>query len=167
MFVNGVRNIDRYVFDGCTSLETVYIGPYTESISEYAFLNQDQSVAFPVEKCLTAPAHLPDVDALLSAVKSEPMPTPEPTATPQPAQPVGDAGEPFLGEWQGVSMEMAGEAINLADLDMTMTVTLNADGTVILFDGEDTDEGVWTVSDGVAYIDGTQLTLTDDGLLRM
>ena len=167
VFVNGVRNIDRYVFDGCTSLETVYIGPYTESISEYAFLNQDQSVAFPVEKCLTAPAHLPDVDALLSAVKSEPMPTPEPTATPQPAQPVGDAGEPFLGEWQGVSMEMAGEAINLADLDMTMTVTLNADGTVLLFDGEDTDEGVWTVSDGVAYIDGTQLTLTDDGLLRM
>ena len=167
VFVNGVRNIDRYVFDGCTSLETVYIGPYTESISEYAFLNQDQSVAFPAEKCLTDPAQLPDVDALLSAVKSEPMPTPEPTATPQPAQPVGEAGEPFLGEWQGVSMEMAGEAFSLADLDMTMTVTLNADGTVAMFDGESTDTGVWTVSDGVAHIDSTQLTLTDDGLLRM
>ena len=167
VFVNGVRNIDRYVFDSCASLETVYLGGYVENVSEYAFLNMDQTEAFSLEKCITDASLLPDVDALLAAVRSEPMPTPEPTATPAPAVPVGPEGEPYLGVWNGQTMEMEGSTFSLTDLGIVMQLTLNEDGTVTLFDGEEEDTGAWTVSGDVALIDGTQAVLQADGTLCM
>ena len=167
MFVNGVRNIDRYVFDSCASLETVYLGGYVENVSEYAFMNMDQTEAFSLEKCITDASLLPDVDALLAAVRSEPMPTPEPTATPAPAVPVGPEGEPYLGVWNGQTMEMEGSTFSLADFGIVMQLTFNEDGTVTLFDGEEEDTGAWTVSGGVALIDGTQAVLQADGTLCM
>ena len=165
IFVNGVRQIGRYVFDGCTSLETVYLGSFTDAISEYAFLNEDGSEAFSQAACITDPSLMPDVDALLDAVRSDPMPEPEPEPEPEPAQPVGDAGAPFLGTWHGVSMEMEGMAISFSYLDMVMDITFYADGTVTVFDGEETDTGVWRVESGVAILQDAQVTLQDDGSL--
>ena len=167
VFVNGVRRVDRYVFDGCTSLETVYLGRCVEEVSEYAFLNADGSAAFEPQACLTDPAQRPDVDALLAAVKCDPMPTPEPTATPAPAVPVGEAGAPFLGEWYGQTMEMEGATYSLSDFDMTMVLTFHEDGTATLYDGEEEVESTWTVTDGVAVVDGTPLTLQESGELWM
>ena len=169
IFVNGVRQIGRYVFDGCASLETVYIGPYTESISEYAFLNEDGSETFPQAACITDPTLMPDVDALLDAVRSDPMPEPVPEPEPEyePAQPVGDAGAPFLGTWHGVSMEIEGMVFSFSELDMMMDITFCADGTVTVFDGEENDTAVWRVESGVAILRDAQFTLQDDGSLWM
>ena len=95
------------------------------------------------------------------------MPTPEPTATPAPAVPVGPEGEPYLGVWNGQTMEMEGSTFSLTDFGIVMQLTLNEDGTATLFDGEEEDTGAWTVSGGVALIDGTQAVLQADGTLCM
>lgn len=167
IFVNGARNLGMYLFDGCDSLETVYLGGYVQDISEYAFLNEDQSEAFRLEDCITDPAQMPDVDALLAAVQSAPMPTPEPTATPAPAMPIGDEGAAYFGTWQAETMDMDGVVFNVADMGMVMELTLNADGVASMYDGESTDAATWTLVDGTAYIDGTTLTLTEDNRLCM
>ena len=167
VFVNGVHNIDRYVFSNCPSLETVYLGRYLGEISESAFLNEDQTESFPLDKCITDPALMPDVDALLAAVKSDPMPEPEPEPEIVVPQPIGDEGAAFFGTWRGTTIEMEGTAYDLSEFGMTMVLTLSPDGTATLFDGEETDSTAWTVADGAAYIEGMALTLTDDGRLCM
>ena len=165
VFVNGVRSLDRYVFDGCESLETVYLGAYTQEISEYAFLNTDQTEAFPQAACLTEPAQLPDVSALLAAVRSTPMPTPEPTATPAPAMPVGEAGAPFVGSWYCTQMEIEGTALDPSALGLEILLTLCEDGTVEMTMDDETDCGTWYVQDGAAVVDGMVLTTGEDGTL--
>ena len=167
VFVNGVRNLGMYVFDGCSSLETVYLGQYVENINEYAFLNEDGSVAYDWNACITDPALLPDVDALLAAVKSDPIPAPTPTPEPEPAKPIGEEGAAFFGTWYAETLEMEGMVFNAADMDMNMHLSLNADGTALMDDGESTDSAIWTFADGTAYIDGMALTLTEDGKLCM
>lgn len=167
VFVNGVRSLDRYVFDGCESLTTVYLGAYTQEISEYAFLNMDQTEAFPQADCITDPARLPDVSALLAAVHSTPMPTPEPTATPAPAVPVGEAGAPFVGSWYCTQMEIEGTALDPAAMGLEILLTLCADGTVEMTMDDETDYGTWTVQDGAAVVDGMALTAGEDGTLCM
>ena len=167
VFVNGVHNIDRYVFSNCPSLETVYLGRYLGEISESAFLNEDQTESFPLENCITDPAQMPDVDALLAAVKSDPMPEPEPEPEDVVPQPVGDEGAAYFGTWRGTTMEMEGATYDLSEFGMTMVLTLTPDGVATLFDGEETDSTAWTVADGAAYLDGMALTLTDDGRLCM
>ncbi len=166
VFVNGVHQLDRCVFDGCTSLQTVYLGNAV-SMNEYSLLNTDGSEAFPQAQCITDPALLPDVDALLEAVRSEPMEAPEPEPEPIVAAPVGEAGAPFLGTWYGISMEMGGDVYALSDFGMTMVLTLNEDGTAALFDGEENDTAAWMVSDGVALIDTMVGTLNEDGNLYL
>ncbi|MDD6049925.1 MAG: leucine-rich repeat domain-containing protein [Clostridiales bacterium] len=165
VFVNGVRNIGRYVFSDCPALETVYLGQNVENISEYAFLNVNGGESFALASCITDPAQLPDVEALLMAVKSDPMPIPEPTATPAPAMPVGEEGAPFLGTWRADTMVMEGLTLNAAEMGLVMEFTLTDDGVVAMYDGETTEYGTWTVVDGAAYIDDTMLTLTEDGKL--
>lgn len=168
VFVNGVRNIGDYAFADCPSLKTVYLGPYVERVSENAFLNEDGSQCFSLAQCITDAAQMPDVDALIQAVRSDPMPTPEPTATPSPApvaRPIGAEGEAFLGTWILESVEMGGEAFDPAMFGITMTLTLNADGTAVSFDGMDTVDAVWYVENGIAMADGAPLTLNEDGKL--
>ncbi|MGN1019884.1 MAG: leucine-rich repeat protein [Aristaeellaceae bacterium] len=167
VFVNGVRHIGRYVFDGCTSLETVYLGEYVESVSESAFLNTDDTEAFSLEQCITDVSLMPDVDALLSAVRCDPMPTPEPTATPAPAEPVGPEGEPYLGVWYGQTMEMDGGVLSLADYGIVLRLTFNEDGTMLLFDGEEEEASTWSVSSGIVQADTMQGALLSDGTLSL
>lgn len=164
IFVNGVRNLENYVFRGCPSLETVYLGEYVEEVSESAFQNEDGSIVFALEDCLTSPDQMPDVDALLAAVKSDPIPAPEPETEPI-AVPIGEEGAAFFGTWYGKTMEMEGEVIGLEEFGMTMQLTLNADGTAEMFDGEAADMSVWSFSNGIAYIDTMQGALTDSGEL--
>ena len=165
IFVNGVRSLGDYVFSDCLSLEAVYLGAYVENASESAFQDEYGVEYFALEDCITDPAQLPDVDALLAAVKCDPMPEPTPAPTPEPALPVGAEGEPFFGEWHGMSMEMDGETFSFDDFDIVMDLTLNEDGTAALFDGEETDLTSWKVEDGVAIIDTMRGSIQPDGSL--
>ena len=165
VFVNGVNSVGHNVFDGCQALETVYLGAYLENTDESSFKNEDGSEAFSLSACLTDPAQLPDVDALLAAVKSDPMPEPEPEPTPAPAQPIGEEGAPFFGSWQVETMGMDGSVLTLADLEMVMILTLNEDGSAGMYDGEETSLLTWTLSDGVGLLDDMELTISEDGAL--
>ena len=167
IFVNGVREIDRYVFKDCLYLETVYIGDKTQRIDENAFMDPDGYEYFTADQCITDPAQLPDVDALLEEVKCDPMPEPEeePEYEPQPAQPVGEAGAPFLGSWIGVRMEMDGMALSFSDMGMVMNLAFHEDGTAELYDGEESVTSNWSVVDGAAIVDGSSCILLDDGTL--
>ena len=167
IFVNGVREIDRYVFKDCLYLETLYIGDKTQRIDENAFTDPDGYEYFTADQCITDPALMPDVDALLEEVKCDPMPEPEsaPEYEPQPAQPVGAEGEPFLGEWIGASMEMEGMALSFSEMGMVMNLTFHMDGTVELYDGEESTMTSWSVVDGAAIVDGSSCVLLEDDTL--
>ena len=65
IFVNGAKQVDKDAFIGCYGLESVYFGPDCE-IDEEAF-------GYATPEVLT---ELPDVDALLAAVKADPLPKP-------------------------------------------------------------------------------------------
>ena len=167
IFVNGVREIDRYVFKDCLYLETIYIGDKTQRIDENAFMDPDGYEYFTADQCITDPALMPDVDALLEEVKCDPMPEPEeePEYEPQPAQPVGEAGAPFLGEWYGTTMEMEGMSLSFSDMGMVINLTFHEDGTAELYDGEESVTSSWSVVDGAAIVDGSSCILLDDGTL--
>ena len=167
VFVNGVREIDRYVFKDCLYLETVYIGDKTQRIDENAFKDPDGYEYFTADQCITDPKQMPDVDALLEEVKCDPMPEPEPEPEnePLPAQPVGEAGAPFLGSWIGATMEMDGMALSFSDMGMVMNLTFHEDGTAEMYDGEESVTSTWSVVDGAAIVDGSSCILLDDGTL--
>ena len=165
VFVNGVHEIDRYVFDGCLNLQTVYLGAYTQKMDENAFCDAYGVAYFDAAQCITDPAQMPDIDALLAAVKSDPMPMPTPTPAPEPARPVGAEGEAFFGAWHGVSMEAEGGVFSFSDFGMVMELTFCEDGTMSLFDGEETDTASWRVEEGTAIIGATRGSIQADGTL--
>ncbi len=176
VFVNGVHSIGEYVFDGCPSLETVYLGQYVENVGEFAFMDQFGDTVWSMEQCITDPALLPDIDAMLEAVKREPMAEPEPEATPEPAVPVGEEGKDFFGLWIGTEMDMGGEIMKLSDWEMVMELMLLEDGRAVMSEEEITDlSGLneaeyipsWRVENGVAICDGCTMTILDDGRLAM
>lgn len=164
IFVNGVRNVSDYAFMNCSSLETVYLGEFVKEVGEHAFSNEDGSSVFAEKDCITSPEQMSDVDALLAAVKSDPIPTP----TPEPelvAVPIGEEGSDFFGTWYGRSIEEGGEVYSMADFGMEMVLTLNEDGTCVIFDGEEEDPGVWTISDGIANLMDMSATINESGEL--
>ncbi len=160
IFVNGVRSLGYGVFYGCDKLETVYVGPYVEEVSDDAFAG---CTNFDLSKCITDPALMPDIDALLAAVKSDPMPEPTPEPTPAPAMPIGEEGAPYFGEWQIETVEMEGETYSAADIGSDMTFILNADGTAEAYDEETT----WTLENGVVMLDGMPMIANAEGKLVM
>ena len=173
IFVNGVHGIGAYAFDNCPNLNTVYIGQYAENIHESAFLDENNESLWSLASCITDPALLPNVDALLSSVKLDPMPTPEPAATPEPAMPVGEEGAAFFGTWHGVEMDMGGKLMKLSDLDMVMTLLLCEDGRMLISDSDTIDASLaeegdwlnWRVENGTAISKEGSMTITEDGRL--
>lgn len=171
IFVNGVREIGRYVFKDCLYLETIYIGDKTQRIDENAFRDPDGFDYFTAEQCITDPAQMPDVDALLAEVACEPI-TPDDSGEederePIIAMPIGEEGTPFFGRWQISSLEMEGISISAAESGIVMDLTLNSDGTCAIYDGEETKTGVWTMIDGAGWLQGCRMTIDADGRLRM
>lgn len=81
--------------------------------------------------------------------------------------PVGEEGVPFLGEWTLESIEADGASMSPALLGMEMILTLTEDGLVTIFDGIDTMMAVWYVEYDAAMVDGTPLTLNEEGKLIM
>ena len=172
IFVNGVGGIGSYVFDGCSSLETVYVGPFVDAVSKYAFRNEFGETVWSLDRCITDPALMPDVDALLAAVAREPMTPPEP-APEIVAAPVGAEGEPFVGVWHGAEILLGDTAFSFADFGMVMTLMLCDDGRMLIAEEDsidlslvsDEDWLVWYVENGVAVADQSVMTIMDDGRL--
>ncbi|MBQ8536429.1 MAG: leucine-rich repeat domain-containing protein [Clostridia bacterium] len=172
IFVNGIGSIGAYVFDNCPNLETVYLGPYVGSVSDYAFMDELGKSLWSLDKCITDPALMPDVEARLAAVKREPMAAPEPVSAPEPI-PVGAQGEPFFGLWHGTQMVMNGEPLDLSELEIVLSLMLCEDGRMVFSESEtidmsqvgDGDWYAWYVKDGVAFADLYTMTLLDDGRL--
>ena len=175
IFVNGVGSIGNYVFDNCPNLQTVYVGPYVDSIGKYAFCDEFGEPLWSFEQCITDPARIPDIDALLENVKRDPMPKPTPKPAPAPAMPVGEEGQPYFGVWNGVEMIMDGDSLMLADFGTTMTLILLEDGRMIFADEEidlsdpsmldEFEAPGWRVENGVAIGDGCTMSITEDGRL--
>jgi len=173
VFVNGVHTIGANVFDNCPNLQTVYIGQYTENVSEYAFTDASGEAVWTLDKCIIDPAQLPDLDTMLESVKMEPMPTPEPSATPAPAIPVGDEGAAFFGMWYGTEMDIGGEIMKLSDFEMTMTLLMCEDGRLLMSDSDTIDVNMaadedwmnWRVENGAALCEHYVMTILEDGRL--
>ena len=170
VFVNGVREIDRYAFKDCLYLETLYIGDKTQRIDENAFKDPDGYEYFTADQCITDPALMPDVDALLAEVECEPM-TPDDSSEEEyetiTAMPIGEEGAPYFGTWKLSALEMEGISIAAAEFGMEMDLTLNSDGTCAMYDGEETRTGAWTMIDGAAWLEGSTMTIDAEGRLCM
>ncbi len=138
-------------------LETVYVGPYVETIGESSGFSS----------YITDPALMPDVETLLTTVKSDPMGEPTPAPAAAPADPVCEEGAAFVGTWKAVSMEMEGEAFAMADLGVEITLSLNADGTAENYDGETTSTDTWSVENGAVVMTDMLMTMDAEGRLVM
>lgn len=148
VFVNGVREIGYSVFAGCTSLETVYVGEFVAGIQEGAF----EGSGISASDCITDRAAMPDVDALLAAVKSEPIPEPE-TEPPFELPPFdAQAAAPFIGNWRMSFIMFDDTQYDPAEFEMDMDVLLREDGTVRLINVEADVECPWSVENGTAMI---------------
>lgn len=91
-------------------------------------------------------------------IEEEPVPQPDPV-------PVGEEGEPFLGEWTLFSMLIGGDPFDPALFGMTMVLNFTEDGLVTVTDDLDTQTTTWYMADGAAMVEGSPLTLNEDGLL--
>ena len=69
------------------------------------------------------------------------------------AEPVGEEGEPYLGQWELVNLIIEDEDVDPALFGMTMTLTFNADGTVVSDDGWEPYTTTWYVDNGFAIIE--------------
>ena len=177
IFVNGAKQVDKDAFIGCYALESVYFGPDCR-IDEDAF-------GYATPEVLQ---ELPDVDAMLAAVKADPMPKPTETPAPAESSPVetaapaenvqATAGEAVsadacLGNWYVILMGTGAAVIQpVQDWHLVISLTLNEDGTYAeSYTG--TSDGHWNVdSESGALVlegggmDGYRLRLREDGLLQ-
>ena len=81
---------------------------------------------------------------------------------------VAGTEEDFIGVWNASVMETEGMTMDVAAMGMVMDLTIDADGTITLYDGESAETGTWTLVDGMLDIMGImQLALTEDGRLCM
>ena len=94
----------------------------------------------------------------------EPIPTQEPEPVPAPAE---NAGEPYIGTWQVATVTMGDTTYHAADLGLSVTMTINPDGTCASTDPETGEEtpGVWSLTEDGAIIDGQPVSLQEDGSL--
>ena len=139
-------------------------------------------ITVSTEACAHALPVLPDVAALLSGVQVNAdvgiqTATPAPDAGKEmadldPALGSTDIPNEYQGVWYGVSMEMDGDILPLADLGLDMTVTISKDGMAELNMSGEVDIAPCAMVDGVLVVDtmtGTlldgALILSDDGVL--
>ena len=126
--------------------------------------------------CGREPASLPDIGAILAGYAANPVEEPgragEPAPLPIDLPPLdAAAAQPYLGTWYGATMQEEGMTVNLADMGMEMTISLNADGTAAVFSDGESQPAAWSVADGMALLvvagdsEATALTLADGALI--
>lgn len=154
--------IPQSAFVGCESIRTLKTADDDGADSVKLCLELGLNIASlePTPSPTPEPTPTPTPEPTL-APTPEPTPTPAPTdtpvPTPEPVAPDADTLAVYGGEWNVESMLDGGEAVKLADFGVSMTITLNADGTTTMLDmyGE-TSSGLW-----VASGDGIDVTIAD------
>ena len=138
-------------------------------------------ITVTTDSCTHALPAMPDVAGLLSGLMLDasietaaPALAEAPQTADAPESEAQTAAIPdeYLGVWYGVSMEMEGDVLPLADLGMEVTVTIGADGTAEMNMGGEVDVAQCMMNDGALVVDtmtGTlqdgELVLSDDGVL--
>ena len=155
--------------DGLEPYTTTWFVSYGSAVVEGDILvldENDQLVLNTVDGSMVfthIPEELPPVEEPLPTEEPAPIEE-EPVSQPAPI-PVGEEGEPFLGEWTLFSMLIGGDPIDPALFGMTMVLNFTEDGLVTVTDDLDTQTTTWHVADGAAMVEGSPLTLNEDGLL--
>lgn len=132
-------------------------------------------ITVSTEACAHALPVLPDVAALLSGTQVNAdvgiqTATPAPDAGKEmadldPALGSTDIPNEYQGVWYGVSMEMDGDILPLADLGLDMTVTISKDGMAELNMSGEVDIAPCAMVDGVLVVDTMTGTLLDGALI--
>lgn len=132
-------------------------------------------ITVSTEACAHVPPALPDVAALLSGTQVNAdvgiqTATPAPDAGKEmadidPALGSTDIPNEYQGVWYGVSMEMDGDILPLADLGLDMTVTISKDGMAELNMSGEVDIAPCAMVDGVLVVDTMTGTLLDGALI--
>ncbi|MDO4739133.1 MAG: leucine-rich repeat domain-containing protein [Eubacteriales bacterium] len=78
---------------------------------------------------------------------------------------VAGTQEDFIGEWNCTLVVMEGISLSPADIGVTLTMSVSADGTLVMVDDDGPATTTWTVEDGKLSFEGMQLSLTTDGRL--
>ncbi|MBQ2954013.1 MAG: hypothetical protein IJE07_10790 [Clostridia bacterium] len=78
------------------------------------------------------------------------------------AEPVGEEGEPYFGQWQLTALIMEGEEIDPALLGVTMTLTFHEDGTAVSDDGWEPYTTTWYVDNGFAIVEFDVLYIDEE-----
>ena len=86
----------------------------------------------------------------------------EEPAAPADPEPAADSSA-YLGYWKLETMM----GMDAALMGVSMTLTLNEDGTCTLETDGEVSDGIWSMEGGKVVIDGEYLTLTADGKLDM
>ena len=132
-------------------------------------------ITVSTEACAHVPPALPDVAALLSGTQVNAdvgiqTATLAPDAGKEmadidPALGSTDIPNEYQGVWYGVSMEMDGDILPLADLGLDMTVTISKDGMAELNMSGEVDIAPCAMVDGVLVVDTMTGTLLDGALI--
>ena len=164
--------------DGMTDYTTTWAVSYDSAVVEGDILTisengqliynaADGSMIFdPVQPEIPEPeaAEPESTEPVVTAPESSEPAVAEPELT---FIPVGEEGAAFLGTWTLEAIEAEGMTMNPALLGMSMTLTFTEDGQVSFTDDLETEITAWHVEDGVAIIEGSPLTLTEEGKLIM
>lgn len=132
-------------------------------------------ITVSTEACAHVLPALPDVAALLPGTQVNAdvgiqTATPAPDAGKEmadldPALGSTDIPNEYQGVWYGVSMEMDGDILPLADLGLDMTVTISKDGMAELNMSGEVDIAPCAMVDGVLVVDTMTGTLLDGALI--
>lgn len=102
-------------------------------------------------------------------VTASPAPTPRVTASPAPTPFVEEEDEraPYTGTWQAISVIIEGKTYNAADIDLDLSIILNAGGSAISLNPEEgrKDSASWDVTQDGILLDGVRCILREDGTL--
>jgi len=172
------HDMEAFTRDGCIANCSDWLKVFVPEDADQAMKDRAQScitwgthslVAVQPVGCDRAEAAMPDIDGILADYAANPLATPEPVATPEPivAEPVGEAGEPFLGTWKLAEIVMGDTAYAPGDIGMEgMAFILNADGTFEMpGEGGASQTGAWKVEDGRALLADMAFTIAEDGRL--
>ena len=159
--------------DGLEPYTTTWFPSYGSAVVEGDILTLDENDQLVLNTddgsmlFTRIPEELPPVVEAPIPVEEEPASPADEAAAQLNPIPVGEEGTAFLGEWTLFSLLIDGDPFDPALLGMTMVLNFTEDGLVSVTDDLDTQNTTWYVADGAAMVEGSPLTLNEDGLLVM
>ncbi len=154
-----VTSIGAGILEGCTGLKKIIVMCDPSVLPEDFF-----SGCTSLEEIWANPQATPEQTNVLSELAGFRV---LPLGMERP-DPVGEEGLPYVGVWNGSTMETDGMEMNMADIGMSIGITFYDDGFAELYEEGVPETVTWSVSDGAADIAGMmQLKLDEYGRLYM